>query len=75
MGDNYAQIIVVSDGLSQIESRQNATALELCKAMRKAWRIKGHNNNDKEDNDVNNDSMGLEFSLGTVKDKQSLVGK
>jgi hypothetical protein len=46
-----------------------------CKAMRKAWHIKGHNDDDKEDNDVNNDSMGLETSLGTVKDKQSLVGK
>ncbi len=43
--------------------------------MRKAWRIKGHDNDDKEDNDVNNDSVGLETSLGTVKDKQSLVRK
>ncbi len=74
-GDNYAQIIVVTDGISQIESKCNATALELCKAMRKAWRIKGHNNDEEEDNDVNNDSLGLETSLGTVKDKQSLVGK
>jgi hypothetical protein len=43
--------------------------------MRKAWHIKGHNNDGKEDNDADNDSMGLETSLGTVKDKQSLVGK
>jgi hypothetical protein len=75
MGDKYSQIIVVIDEISQIESKRNATALELCKAMRKAWRIKGHNNDNKEDNDVDNDSVGLETSLGTVKDKQSLVGK
>jgi hypothetical protein len=37
--------------------------------MRKMWCIKGHNNDDKEDNDVDNDSMGLETSLGN---KQSL---
>jgi hypothetical protein len=44
--------------------------------MRKAWHIKGHNNNNKEDNaDVNNGSVGLETSLGAVTDKQSLVGK
>jgi hypothetical protein len=43
--------------------------------MRKAWHIKGHNDDDKENDDVNNDSMGLETSLSTVKDKQSLVGK
>jgi hypothetical protein len=53
----------------------NMTALELCKAMRKVWRIKGHDDDNEEDDDVNNDSMGLETSLGTVKDKQSLVGK
>ncbi len=53
----------------------NATALELCKIMRKLWHIKGHNNDNKEDNGVNNDSMGLETSLGTVNDKQSLVRK
>jgi hypothetical protein len=68
-GDNYAQIIVATDGLSQIESNQNATALELCKAMRKAWCIKGHDNDNEEDNDVDNNSVGLETSLGTVKDK------
>jgi hypothetical protein len=43
--------------------------------MRKVWRIKGHDNDNKEDDDINNDSMGLETSLGTVKDKQSLVRK
>jgi hypothetical protein len=43
--------------------------------MRKAWHIKGHDDDKEEDNDVNNDSVGLETSLGTVKDKQSLVGK
>jgi hypothetical protein len=43
--------------------------------MRKVWCIKGSDNDDKEDNDINNDSVGLETSLGTVKDKQSLVGK
>jgi hypothetical protein len=43
--------------------------------MRKAWCIKGHDSDDEEDNDVDNDSVGLETSLGTVKDKQSLVGK
>ncbi len=43
--------------------------------MRKAWHIKGYNNDNKEDKNVNNDSVGLETSLGTVKDKQSLVRK
>jgi hypothetical protein len=43
--------------------------------MRKTWRIKGHDKDNKEDNDVNIDSMGLKTSLGTVKDKQSMVGK
>jgi hypothetical protein len=71
-GDNY---IVVTDKVSRIESERNATALELCEAMKQAWRIKGHNEDDEEVNDVNNDSVGLETSLGTVKDKQSLVGK
>ncbi len=75
MGDNYAQIIVVIDKVAQIELQPNATALELCKAMKQAWRIKGHNNDNEEDNDVNNNSMGLETLLGTVKDKQSSIGK
>ncbi len=65
----------MTDGLSQVESKWNATALELCKAKRKALRIKGHNIDDEEDNDVEDNNMGLEASMGTVKDKQSLVGK
>ncbi len=43
--------------------------------MRKAWRIKGHNDDNEEDNDINNNSVGLETSLGTVKDKRSSFGK
>ncbi len=43
--------------------------------MTKAWHIKDHDDDNKEDDDINDDSMGLETSLGTVKDKQSLVGK
>jgi hypothetical protein len=43
--------------------------------MRQAWHIKGPNNDNEEDNDVDRNSVGLETSLGTVKDKQSLVGK
>jgi hypothetical protein len=75
VGDNYAQIIVKTDGLPHIELQGNATALELCKAMRKGWHIKGHDNDNEEDNHIDNDSVGLETSLGTVKDKQSLVWK
>ncbi len=75
VGDSYAQIIVATDKVSRIESKWNATALDLCKAMKQAWCINGHNNDNEEDNDVNNNSVGLETSLGTVKDKQSLVGK
>ncbi len=41
----------------------------------KFWRIKGHDDDNEEDNDIDNNSPGLEPSLGTVKDKQSLVGK
>ncbi len=37
--------------------------------MRKAWHIKGHNDDKEEDNDVGNDSVGLETALGTVTDK------
>jgi hypothetical protein len=59
-GYKYSQIIVVTDGICQIESKCNATALELCKAMRKVWHIKGHDDGNKEDNDVNNESVGLE---------------
>jgi hypothetical protein len=72
-GKDYAQFIVVTDKVSQIESKWNATALELCKAMKQVWHIKGHDDDNEEDNDVNKDSVGLETSLGTVKDKQSLV--
>jgi hypothetical protein len=43
--------------------------------MKQVWRIKGHDKDDEEVNDIDNDSVGLETSLGTVKDKQSLVGK
>ena len=43
--------------------------------MKQAWCIEGHTDDDEEDNDVNDDSMGLDTSLSTVKDKQSLVGK
>jgi hypothetical protein len=68
-GDEYSLIIVVADGISQIESKRNSTVLELCEAMRKAWHIKGHGDDDKEDDYVDNDSVGLETSLDTVKDK------
>jgi hypothetical protein len=43
--------------------------------MRKAWRIKGHNDDNEEDNDIDNNSVELDTSLGTVKDKQSLIIK
>jgi hypothetical protein len=43
--------------------------------MRKTWHVKGHDNDDLEDDVIDNDSVGLETSLGTVKDKQSLDGK
>jgi hypothetical protein len=43
--------------------------------MKQAWRMKGHNEDNEEVNDVDNNSMGLETSLGTVKDKRSLVRK
>jgi hypothetical protein len=43
--------------------------------MRKLQRIPGHDNDNEEGNGVKDDSVGLETSLGTVKDKQSLVGK
>jgi hypothetical protein len=74
VGDNFAQIIVVTYKVSRIESKQHAAALELYKSMKQAWCIKGHNNDNEEDNDVDNNSM-VETSLGTVKDKQSLVKK
>ena len=36
-GEDYAQVIVIADGMAQIQSNRthNAMALELCKAMRK----------------------------------------
>jgi hypothetical protein len=76
-GDDYAQVIVIAHGITQIKSdgARNATALELYKAMKKMWQIAGHNNDNREDNDNNNDSVGLETSLGTVKHKQSSIHK
>jgi hypothetical protein len=40
-GDNYAQVVVVADKIAQIKLRgtHNATALELCKAMKKTWQM------------------------------------
>jgi hypothetical protein len=69
VGDDYSQIIIVTNIVALIELQQNAKGLELCKAMKQAWCIKGHINDNEEDNDVNNDSVGLETSLGTVKNK------
>ncbi len=44
--------------------------------MKQAWCIsKGHDKDNEEVNHVNNNSVGLETLLGTVKDKQSSVGK
>jgi hypothetical protein len=43
--------------------------------MRNVWCIKGHDYDNEDDNDVDNDRVGLETSLGTVKDRRSLVGK
>jgi hypothetical protein len=71
-GDNYAQIIAVTEKVAGIESKQNTIALELCKVMKQVWHIKGHDDDDKGDNDINNNSVGLEILLGTVKDKQKL---
>jgi hypothetical protein len=72
-GNDYAQVNVVADGIAQITTGEtcNATALELCRAMKKTWWIAGHND-DNEDNDTNgNDSKWLEKLLGTVKQKWS----
>jgi hypothetical protein len=76
-GDKYAQIIVVADGIAQLKSGRacDATALELCKAMKKMWRIVGHNDDNVEVDDNNDDSTGLETSLGAVKRKQSSIHK
>ncbi len=43
--------------------------------MKQAWRIKGHDKDNEKVNDVDENSMGLETSLDTAKDKRSLVGK
>jgi hypothetical protein len=43
--------------------------------MRKGWRIVGHNDDNKEDNHIDNDSMGMETSLGADESKQSSVNK
>jgi hypothetical protein len=37
--------------------------------MKQAWCIKGHDDDDEEDNDFDDNSVGLETSLGTDKDK------
>jgi hypothetical protein len=52
----------IADGIAQIKSGRacNATASELCEAMKKMLQIAGHNDNEKEDDDNDNDSMGLE---------------
>ncbi len=48
-----AQVIVVADRIVQITTggTHNATALELCRAMRKTWQIVGPNENDDNDDD------------------------
>jgi hypothetical protein len=43
--------------------------------MKKAWHIVGHNDDNKEDNDNDKDSVGLETSLGVVKHKRSSICK
>jgi hypothetical protein len=37
--------------------------------MRKLWRINSHDDDNEENNDVKDDNVGLETSLGTVNDK------
>ncbi len=44
-------------------------ALELCKAMRKAWQIASHNNENEDYDDNSNDSKPLETLLGSVTQK------
>jgi hypothetical protein len=72
-GGNYAQVIVVADGIVQIPTGGacNATGLEQCKAIRKTWQITGRNNDDEDNNNNDNDSTLLETSPGAVKQKQS----
>jgi hypothetical protein len=76
-GEDYTQVIVVADGMAQIQSgrTRNAMALELCKAMKKAWQIAGHNEDDNEDDDNDNDNERLETSLGAVKHTQNSIHK
>jgi hypothetical protein len=74
-GEDYAQVIVIADGMAQIQSNRthNVMALELCKAMRKVWQLAGHSNDSDEDDDNNDDSIELESSLGPVKHKRSSI--
>jgi hypothetical protein len=74
-GDNHAQ--VVADGIAQIwlGGTRNASALELCEAMKKPWQIASHNNDNKEDDDEDNDCKQLETFLGAVKQKRSTINK
>ncbi len=70
-GDNYAQVIVVADGIAQIKlgGTRDATASELCKVIKKTWQISGHNNDKEEDNDNDDGNKHLETLLGAVKQK------
>jgi hypothetical protein len=58
-GDNNAQVLVVADRIAQIKSggTHNATALELCKAMKKTWQIACHNDENKDNDDNDDDSI------------------
>jgi hypothetical protein len=75
--EDYALVIVVADGMAQIQSSgtRDATALDPCKAMKKVQQLAGHSDNNDKDDDNNNDSVGLETSLGAVKHKQSSIHK
>jgi hypothetical protein len=69
--EDYAQVIVVAVGMAQIQpgGTRDETALELCKAMKRARLLAGHSDDNNEVDDNNNNSMGLEASLVTVKHK------
>jgi hypothetical protein len=71
-GDNYAQVIVLADGIAQIKSggTHNATALKLCKALKKTRQIAGHNNDNKEDDDNDNNSKQHSWRCCWVQQKQ-----
>jgi hypothetical protein len=73
--DDYAQVIVVADGIAQIMSHgsHNSTSLEQCKAMRKTWRIAGYKKDEEDDDDNNSNSELLKTSLGSVKHKRSTI--